>query len=165
MAKSKQQKAVTKEKLVELFKHASSVVFADYQGLTVPKADELRKKMAEQNVTYTVAKKTLINLAAKEAGLDIDARKFSGMIGTAFGAADEVAPAKVLGDMGKDTPLKLVGGIFGGQPVDAQYVIALSKLPGKQQLYGMLVSVIAGPMSGFVRALDAIRKQKETANA
>ncbi len=165
MAKSRQQKEVSKERLVELFKGAKSVAFADYRGLTVPKADILRKKMAESNVAYMVAKKTLINLAAKEAGLELDAKKFPGMIGAAFGTEDEVAPAKILGDMGKDTPIKLVGGMFNGQVVDAQYVIALSKLPGKQQLYGMLVSVIAGPMSGFVRALDAIRKQKEGATA
>jgi large subunit ribosomal protein L10 len=165
MAKSRQQKELSKERLVELFKGASSVAFVDYQGLTVPKADVLRKKMAEQGVGYMVAKKSLLNLAAKEAGLELDAKKLPGMIGAAFGAEDEVAPAKILGDMGKDTPIKLVGGIFGGQAVDQAYVVALSKLPGKQQLYGMLVSVIAGPMSGFVRALDAIRKQKEEATA
>ncbi len=165
MAKSRQQKSVTKERLTELFKNSVSVAFADYKGLTVPKADVLRKKMAEQNVTYMVAKKSLINLAAKEAGLELDAKKLPGMIGAAFGTEDEVAPAKVIGDMGKDTSIKLVGGVFGGKAVDQEYVVTLSKLPGKQQLYGMLVSVIAGPMSGFVRALDAIRKQKEEAAA
>ena len=161
MAKSRQQKSVSKERLVDLFKKSVSVAFVDYQGLTVPKADKLRKLTAEQDVAYMVAKKTLINLAAKEAGLELDARKMPGMIGVAFGMGDEIAPAKVMGDMSKDTPLKLVGGVFGGQVVDQAYITTLSKLPGKQQLYGMLVSVIAGPMSGFVRALDAIGKQRE----
>jgi len=165
MAKSKQQKADTKEVLIDLFKRSPSAVFADYQGLTVAKADVLRKKARSENVTYMVAKKSIINLAAKEAGLEIDARLLPGMIGIAFGSADEVVPAKILGDMGKVTPLKLVGGVFGGKAVDQAYVMALSKLPGKQQLLGMLVSVIAGPMSGFVRALDAIGKQKEEATS
>ena len=164
MAISKQQKGETKDLLVKLFKASPSVAFADYQGLTVPKADALRKKARAENVTYVVAKKTIINLAAKEAGLELDARKLPGMIGIAFASQDEVAPAKLLGDAGKDSPLKLVGGVFGGKVVDQAYVMTLSKLPGKQQLLGMLVSVIAGPMSGFVRALDAIGKKKETAN-
>jgi large subunit ribosomal protein L10 len=164
MAKSKQEKALTKEKLVDLFKKSSSVVFADYQGLTVSKADRLRKKSHEQGVTYMVAKKSLINLAAKEAGLEVDVKSMPGMIGLAFGSEDEIAPAKLLGDMTKDTPLKLVGGIFDKKALPQAQVVALSKLPGKQQLLGMLVSVIAGPMSGFVRALDAISK-KETAKA
>lgn len=164
MAKSKQQKADTKDKLTKLFKDSVSVVFADYQGLTVSKADKLRKQTREQGVTYIVAKKSIISLAAKEAGLDVDIKGMPGMIGVAFGTQDEIAPAKILGDMTKETPIKLVGGIFGKKSLPKEQVIVLSKLPGKQQLLGMLVSVIAGPMSGFVRALDAISK-KETVNA
>ncbi|MDD2785385.1 MAG: 50S ribosomal protein L10 [Patescibacteria group bacterium] len=164
MAKSKAQKSLSKDKLVELFKKSSSAVFADYQGLTVAKADKLRKTTREQGVTYMVAKKSIINLAAKEAGLEIDVKSLPGMIGIAFGAEDEIAPAKILGDMTKETPIKLVGGIFDKKSIPQAQVVALSNLPGKQQLLGMLVSVIAGPMSGFVRALDAISK-KETVNA
>jgi len=161
MAKSRQQKAATKEKLVKLFKDSSSVVFADYQGLNVPQADELRNKMYEGKVTYMVAKKSLINLSAKEAGVDVDAKQYPGMIGIAFGSDDEIAPAKILGDMSKKSSIKLVGGIFGGKAVTQDYVITLSTLPSRNQLYGMFLSVINGPLSGFVRALDAIRKQKE----
>ncbi len=161
MAKTKQQKTDAKEKLVKLFKDSQAVVFADYQGLNVLKADVLRKKMFEQNLTYVVAKKSIINIAAKEAGLEMDAKALPGMIGVAFSAEDEVAPAKVLGDMSKESTLKLVGGIYGKQVVDQAYVVNLSILPSKHQLYGMFVSVINGPVSGFVRALDAIRKQKE----
>lgn len=161
MAKSKQQKADTKDKLIKLFKDSVSVVFADYQGLTVSKADKLRKQTREQGVTYIVAKKSIISLAAKEAGMDVDIKGMPGMIGVAFGTQDEIAPAKLLGDMTKETPIKLVGGIFDKKSLPKEQVIALSKLPGKQQLLGMLVSVIAGPMSGFVRALDAIGKQRE----
>jgi len=163
MARSKQTKVEILGQLTDLFKGSTSVVFADYQGLKVAKADELRKKMRGEGLTYMVAKKTVINLAAKQAGLDLNARSLPGMIGVAFSTSDEVAPAKVLGDMTKDTTIKLVGGIFGGKAVDGAYVTALSKLPSRQQLYGMFVSTINGPVSGFVRALDAIRKQKEAA--
>jgi len=161
MAKTKQQKSDAKDKLVRLFKDSQAVVFADYQGLNVSKADVLRKKMFEQNLNYVVAKKSIINLAAKEAGLELDAKALPGMIGVTFSSEDEVAPAKILGDMSKESTLKLVGGIYGKQAVDQAYVVNLSTLPSKQQLYGMFVGVINGPVSGFVRALDAIRQQKE----
>lgn len=163
MAKTKQQKADAKDKLVKLFKDSQAVVFADYQGLNVLKADVLRKKMFEQKLTYVVAKKSIINLAAKEAGIEMDAKALPGMIGVAFSAEDEVAPAKILGDMSKETTIKLVGGIYNKKAVDQSYVINLSVLPSKQQLYGMFVGVINGPVSGFVRVLDAIRQQKEEA--
>lgn len=161
MPKTRQQKADTIDRLTKEFKAATSIVFADYQGLTVGKADDLRRKMREADVTYVVAKKSLITKAAKEAGLDLDAKAFPGMLGVAFGAADEVAPAKVLGDMSADAPIKLVGGVFEGAVVPREKVVALSKLPTKKQLLGQLVGTIAAPMSAFVRALNAIKESME----
>jgi large subunit ribosomal protein L10 len=163
MAKNRQQKEVTKQQLTDAFKSAKSVVFADYQGLKVPQADDLRKKARAANVQYIVAKKTLISLAAKDAGFNLDARKFPGMLGAAFGSEDEVAPAKVLGDAMKGSTLKLVGGIFEGLVVDAVKVNALSKLPSKQQLLGQVVGTMYAPVSAFVRALNAIKESKEQA--
>ncbi len=161
MPKTRQQKEVIVKELSKLFKESPSVVFANYQGLSVPQADELRDKMFESNVTYMVAKKTLINRAAQEAGFELDSKQFPGMLGLAFGTEDEVTPAKILGDISKDTSLELVGGLFNGSVVTQEYVVSLSKLPGRTQLYGMFVNVINGPVSGFVRALDAIRAKKE----
>ncbi len=161
MAKSRQQKSVTVEALTEAFKKAKSVMFADYQGLTVAQADDLRKQMRAAGVTYVVAKKSLIGLAAKQAGVTVDAKSLSGMIGVAFGMEDEVAPAKVVGDLSKKTTVKLVGGVFEGAAIGADKAVAISKIPSKQQLLGQLVSVVAGPMSGFVRALNAIKEKQE----
>ncbi len=163
MPKTRQQKEEAVQVLTKLFKDSSSVVFANYQGLTVPQVDELRDKMFEGNVTYVVAKKTLINRAAKEAGYEINAKQFPGMLGIAFGTDDEIAPAKLLGEMTKNTSLTLEGGLFNGAVVAQDYVVKLSKLPGRTQLYGMFLNVINGPTSGFVRALDAIRAKKEEA--
>lgn len=165
MPKTRQQKSDIKERLVKEFKGAKSVVFADYQGITVPKADELRKKTREAKVDYIVAKKSLLTLAAKEAGFELNAKQFPGMLGAAFGTEDEIAPAKVLGDMTKTSSIKLVGGIFEGAVVGADKVIALSKLPSKKELLGQVVGTIYAPVSAFVRALNAIRESKETATA
>lgn len=161
MPKTRQEKEAIKAKLVAAFKKAKSVVFADYQGLKVAQADALRKKARAAEVDYLVAKKSLMTLAAKEAGHELDAKQFPGMLGAAFGTADEIAPAKVLGDMGKDTSLKLVGGIFEGQVVGAEKVQALSKLPSKQQLLGQVVGTMYAPVSAFVRALNAIKESLE----
>ncbi|MBI4138776.1 50S ribosomal protein L10 [Candidatus Uhrbacteria bacterium] len=163
MPKTREQKLNTIELLTREFKKAKSVVFANYQGLKVAKADELRKKMREANVDYVVTKKTLLSKAAKDAGVEIDAKALPGMIGVAFGLEDEIAPAKVLGDMAKTTPLQLVGGIFEGAPVGQEKVVALSKLPSKKELLGQVVGTMYAPVSAFVRAVEAIRKQKENA--
>jgi len=161
MPKSRQQKEMTKQQLVKEFKDAKSVVFADYQGLKVAQADKLRKQARAAGVDYVVAKKSLLTLAAKEAGYELNAKQFPGMLGAAFGKEDEVAPAKVLGDASKDTTIKLVGGIFEKQIVDAAKVTMLSKLPSKQQLLGQVVGTMYAPVSAFVRALNAIKEALE----
>jgi large subunit ribosomal protein L10 len=70
-----------------------------------------------------------------------------------------MAPAKIICDAGKDATVKLVGGVFEGKVVDQAYVTTLSKLPSKSQLLGQLLSVLNGPMSGFVRVLDGYSKK------
>lgn len=161
MSKTRQQKTLTLERLTDHFRKAASVVLADYQGLTVGQANQLRAQMREAQVTYVVAKKTLITKAAKEAGYALDAKAFTGMLGVAFAMEDEIAPARVLGELSKTSPVKLMGGIFDKQIVPQEKVIALSKLPSKKQVLGQVVGTIYAPVSAFVRVLDAVRKSKE----
>lgn len=163
MSKTRDQKAGELESLVEAFKQAKSVAFADYQGMTVSKMTDLRKKLYAANVSYIVTKKTLLALAAKQAGYEMDVKALPGMLSAAFANEDEMAPAKVIGDAGKDQPIKLVGGIFEGKAVDKAYVVALSTLPNRSQLLGQLLSVMNGPMSAFARLLNAYKEQKESA--
>jgi len=162
MPKTRQEKEVIKDRLQKEFSTAKSVMFADYQGMTVGQADTLRKKTRASGVSFIVAKKSLFTRAAKDAGIELDAKQFPGMLGAAFGMEDEVAPAKVLGDMSKDMPLKIVGGLFEGKTIDKEKAVALSKLPSKHELLGILVGTMYAPVSAFVRALNAIRESRET---
>jgi large subunit ribosomal protein L10 len=163
MAKTREQKQAAVEQLTKGFKEAKSVAFADYHGLTVRQVDELRNKMREADVSYVVAKKTLVNRAAKEAGFELDAKQYKGMLGIAFGSEDEIAPARVLGDMSKTTSVQILGGIFEGVLVDQEKMVSLSRLPSKLELLGTVVGTIYAPVSSFVRVLDAIREQREAA--
>lgn len=161
MPKSRSQKNEEVAALASALKEAKSVAFSDFQGMTVSNITTLRKKMFSEGVRYVVAKKTLLSVAAKEAGFNVDFKAFPGMIGAAIGTQDEMAPAKLTGDAGKDQPIKLVGGIFDGQIVDAEYVNKLSKLPSRSQLLGQLLSVLNGPAGAFVRLLNAYKEEQE----
>ena len=57
---------------VEILKAAQTGVLVDYRGLNVEEDTELRRKLREANVKYFVIKNTLLRLAAKEVGLDIE---------------------------------------------------------------------------------------------
>ena len=114
MAKTKEQKKESVKLIAELFSKTKSVVFTNFDGLTVNDTNELRNSLRENKVEYSVVKKTLLKLALKEAGLkDVDIDKMTSGIGVAFGIEDEISPAKTLADFAKKHPeLKLIGGIF-----------------------------------------------------
>jgi large subunit ribosomal protein L10 len=160
MSKSRAQKAGEIEILTKAFKQGKAIAFADFRGMTVPAVTKIRKTLKASSVDYIVAKKTLLALAAKEAGLTIDFSAMPGMLGAAFANEDEMAAAKLLGEASKTNPLKLVGGVFDGKVVGEAEIVALSKLPGKKELLAQLLNVMQGPASAFARLLNAYKDQK-----
>ena len=134
---------------------------------------ELRASCRENGILFTASKKTLVQRAFDDAGIDGDARVFEGAVAVAFGLQDEVAPAQVVAKFAKDHKVvTLFGGILEGAFISSEKVEALSKLPSKEQLYAQLVGTINAPVSGFVNVLagnmrglvttlGAIKDQKE----
>lgn len=160
MPKTRAQKTEAVARLTSALKSGKAAAFADYQGMSVQAVTELRKKLKAEGVDYIVAKKTLLARGAKDAGYDIDFKAMSGMLGVAIAQADEMAPAKLIGDAGKTASIKLVGGIFEGKIVDQAYVIQLSKLPSKKELFTQLLYVFNGPIGAFARLLNAYGEKK-----
>lgn len=155
MALSRKQKEQIIKDLTDSLSRTKSVIFADFQGLKMPEIEELRGKCIEENIGYTVAKKTLLNIALENAGIkNVDAKSIEGSIATLFGLEDEVAPAKILAEFAKNhNALEIKGGILEGALVPLEEVIKLSKLPSKAELYAKVVGSINAPISGFVNVL------------
>jgi large subunit ribosomal protein L10 len=156
---------------------AQSVVLADYRGLNVAQATELRKQLREAGIEYKVVKNTLTIIAARECGLDGLASLLTGPTAIAFGYDDPVAPAKILSEFAKaNKDLELKGGVLDGQVMNVEDVKALADLPSREELLAQVlrgmqapiagfVNVLQGTIRNFVYALDAVRKQKEEAGA
>ncbi|MEK7598756.1 MAG: 50S ribosomal protein L10 [Patescibacteria group bacterium] len=154
MAQTKEQKKSIVKDLAEKLKKSKAVVFSDYKGLAVKDMMALRGELRKEGIDLKVAKKTLINLALKDAGMEIDARKFESQIALAISSQDEVAAAKIIAKMAKvNENLKMVGGILGVKELTAEEVKALALIPGKQELLARLVGSINAPVSGFVNVL------------
>ena len=114
----------------------------------------LRRELKKEGVELKVAKKTLIKLALKDAGLEIDAKKFEGQLALAISSQDEVAAARIIAKTAKTNEnLKMIGGILGIKELSADEVKALSLIPSKLELLAKLVSSINAPVSGFVNVL------------
>ena len=162
MAISRDKKSTLVAELAELFASAKGTVGAAYTSLSVADLQELRALARENNVVIKVAKNRLVRIALT--GSDkfkaADTSLLTGQLVYAFSSEDEVAPAQVLAKFAKKHPaLKLVAGFDGaGASLDTATVIALSELPTKDQLRGQLVSVIAAPLTGFLRVANGTQR-------
>lgn len=133
---------------------AKSAVFANFQGLTMGEMNELREKCHAAGVDCFASKKTLVKIALREAGLDVDTKAFDGGVAAFFGTKDEVAPAQIVAGFAKTHEVvRIFGGILEGAFIDTAKVTALSSLPSKQELLAKMVGSINAPVSGFVNVL------------
>jgi len=154
MAQTKLQKEEIVKDLAAKLKASKAVVFSDYKGLRVKDMTALRRELREAGVDIKVLKKTLIDLALKDAGIELDVKKLEGQIAIAISSGDEVAAAKIIAKAAKaNENLKIVGGILGMKELSAAEVNALAKLPSKEELLAKLVGTLNAPVSGFVNVM------------
>ncbi|KKP80255.1 MAG: 50S ribosomal protein L10 [Candidatus Moranbacteria bacterium RIFOXYA12_FULL_35_19] len=148
-----QKKEIVKD-LAQKIKNSKAVVFSDFKGLSVKDMTILRSELREKNIDFKVLKKTLMTLALKDAGIEMDAKKMEGQIAVAVSSGDEVEASKIIAKMAKaNENLKISGGILGKKILSKEEVMALSKLPSKEELLAKLVGTLNAPVSGFVNVL------------
>lgn len=154
MAKTRKQKEGALEAVTADVVAAKAMVFTGYHGLTVPQVEKLRRALRAEKVSYRVIKKTLLQKAFTDGKIDVNAKGVGPDLAVAFGLADEVAAAKILAKFKKEhDALKIYGGLLENKFIDAAAVMALSKLPSREELYAKLVGSINAPVSGFVNTL------------
>ena len=90
---TRQQKEQLVKDLAEKIKDSKAAVFSDFKGLTVKKLTDLRRELREHGVDFQVLKKTLITIALRDAGIEMDAKNLSGQIAVAVSVGDEVEAA------------------------------------------------------------------------
>lgn len=160
-----QQKQGLVAELTDKLKSATAGVLVDYKGINVADDTALRKEFREAGVEYIVVKNTMLRFAAKNAGLDGLDSVLEGTTALAFSTGDPVAPAKIAAKYAESVKegFSLKAGFMDGEILDADKVVALGKLPSKEQLIGQLLSVLTGNLRGMACALSKIAEQKESA--
>ena len=157
MAITKQRKAETLDALKGDLKGAESVVFVNFHGLKVVDTVALRRALRGKEIGFRVAKKTLIKLALKDAGITGDLPELAGEIAIAYGK-DAVLPVKEISEFAKKHKenIAVVGGILEGAYLSPLQMKDLAKTPSREVLLGKLVNVLNSPIQGFVGTLNAV---------
>lgn len=175
MALTKAQKLAQLTELKDKMKKAQSVIFAHYIGLTVRDVSVLRGKLKENRAEMKVAKKTLMRIAAAEAGLPVvDDRDLNGPVACIFSFEDPLTGAQIAFKFAKDhSSVALIGGIYDGKVLTKAEAVAMANMPGRKELLGIFCSMLQSPLrsfasicnspfTGFARALCEVAKKKCT---
>jgi len=169
------RKAEVIETLETEFKGASSMIVADYRGLSVSQLAQVRNDLRGLDARFQVIKNTLGRIAAERADVAGVAPLLSGPTAVAFCRSDPAPVAKRLNDAARETRvLVLRGGLVEGRVLDADAVRTLATLPSRDVLVAQVVGGLAAPIQAFVNtlaavprslvvALDQVRQQKEQA--
>jgi large subunit ribosomal protein L10 len=148
------QKAAVIEEVAAQIQEADAVFAVDYRGISVPQAAELRVRLREQDTTFRVTKNTLTERAADKAGAEGLKEHLAGPTALTLVRGDAAAAAKAIADFNRANGiLTFKGGWMNGQPLTADEILAISRLPSRQVLYGRLVGMVASPLTGLAAGL------------
>ncbi len=173
MAVTRQQKEAQVAELKDKMSKASSVIFTQYIGLTVTDITKLRSQLRKEKAEMQVAKKSLIQIAAKLANApEISDEMLPGPIACIFSMGEPTVGASVAYKFAKDhAQVKLIGGIFSGKILSKNEANEMAVIPSRLVLLATFASMCqsplvsfasacSSPLTGFARLLDEIAKKK-----
>ncbi|HEX7299637.1 MAG TPA: 50S ribosomal protein L10 [Solirubrobacteraceae bacterium] len=154
---NKEQKAAAVAEIADQLKESEAVFAVDYRGISVPQAAELRVRLRDADATFRVVKNTLTERAADQAGADSLKALLEGPTALTFVRGDAALAAKAIATFARETDtLAFKGGLLGEEALDPEQIVAISRLPARDVLYAQLVGVVASPVTGLVRGLNAL---------
>jgi len=158
----KSRKAELIAELTESFADKAAVIVCDYKGLTVTQLETLRKSARAKDVKVQVIKNSLATIAlsnAKMTGLELTNTNIF------VWSEDVVAAAKVADDFASDKANEgkfvIKAGYLDGEAADLAKIEAFAKLPGREELLGMLAATWMAPITNMAVGIDALRQKKE----
>ena len=157
---NREQKAAAIEEVAGQIQESEAVFAVDYRGISVPQAAELRTRLTEAGARFRVVKNTLTERAADHAGAESLKEVLEGPTAFTFvrpEGGDVALAAKALATFRREhNVLAFKGGLMNGDVLTIEQLEALSMLPARDVLHGQLVAMIASPITGLVRGLNAL---------
>ena len=152
----KTEKVEKVEELTRRFRSANGAMFADFRGLTVKDAMEVRRSLRQAGATFTVAKNTLTRRAAQAAGVEGAEGLLEGPTAIAFMDEDAVRGAKALAELSRKFPMLVVkGALVDGRIFGADDARALATLDSKEVSVGKVAGMLQAPVSRMIYLLQA----------
>lgn len=161
MALTRTKKAELIASYTDLLKNAKSAVYVKFKGLPVGETMDLRKKLFNEGVSYTVVKKTLWDRATNAVSIKGEAPKVGEELAVIM-SQDLLAPARLTYEFAKTHKenFGIVGGIFDGEFKDQASMMAIATIPPREVLLSQLAYLLKSPMQRIAIAVSEVAKKK-----
>lgn len=134
---------------------STAIVLTEYRGMSVAEITELRRSLGA-DVKYSVAKNTMIKLAAAEAGVEGLDELLTGPTAVAFIKGEAVDAAKAIKKFAEDNKnLVIKGGYMDGAAMDAAQFQALADMDNRETTLAKLAGAFNGVLANVAGLLDA----------
>jgi large subunit ribosomal protein L10 len=148
------------EQLIARLEQSPNLYLTDFTGLAVKPMTDLRRRLREAGVGYTVVKNSLVLRAFESASVKGLEDVVSGPTAVVFAGEEPVTAARLLAQFKKDhEQLTLKAGLVEGRRLEAEEIIRLATLPSRQELLGQLAGAMQAPLQGFVGVLSGLLQQ------
>ncbi len=173
MALTKQKKQTLIESYAQMLTSGKDVVLLKQQALPVSAVVETKKELASSGVASQVVKKRLLLQTAEKNGKDaVDLGTLDGSLVALALESEDYVPLKAILKMNKafkksgaKYAYSFLGGWYGNDWKDADYVTSLANIPSKEELIGKFLYLLKYPMQATAGVLDQIAKKKEETTA
>ena len=138
----------------------SNIIICSYKGLNARELDELRASVRSINSNVKVIKNKLADIAFSNAKINGIVLKDTNIF---IWGKDQISLSRSVQNFSDSNKEKfsIKVGYFDGKIVDSKYVETVSKLPNKEELIAILLSLWMSPLRYFITGIDNLRKEKE----
>ncbi|GAB3580519.1 50S ribosomal protein L10 [Amycolatopsis endophytica] len=156
---AKPDKVAAVAEIADHFRNSSATVVTQYNGLSVSQLSQLRRALGT-SAKYRVAKNTLVQRAAEEAGIEGLHELFVGPTAIAFVQGEPVDAAKALKTFAKDnTALVIKGGYMDGRPLSVEEVNQIADLDSREVLLAKAAGAFKAKLSQAAALFQAPASQ------
>lgn len=155
MATSKAKKNHQLDELKKKFEKSEGIAFVRFDGPSVMDVQQIRRDLRAQGMSYTVIKKTLIALAAKEANAgEFQSADLEGAVAVIVSDNDAIAPAAAIKKLKKEftdketktSKFDFAGAMFEGKFLDPGAAALLADTPTIEESYAKIIAMLrSGP--------------------
>ena len=151
------------EKVAELKRRiegAEAMFLADFRGLTVGDATDLRRSLRESGTRFAVVKNTLMRRAVGEAGAGDLQQLLEGPTAVAFVEGDPIVAAKSLMDaIRRFRTMAIKGGYMDGRVLSAEQAQSLATIAPREVLLAQMAGLAKAEMSRAAYMLQALQSR------